>query len=161
MSLQQYFVRLLDLIARDPSQARFIEDGLKSIKSSLIDFSLNPIQDIPSKPEPSPFKKRKEIFNYKTCDAYALLTEKFGANIKHQELIMIASKAAKMYNLKVDRDAKRRKDLLFKWFQEHLKTIEPMLKTTLVFDKNGSILNTRDNVVFVDESIDGFRNESV
>lgn len=156
MSLQHSFVRVLDLVDRDPTVGPFIEENLKSIKSDLEEFILNPNQEI-TKFNIFSNKKKKEAFDYKACEAYALLSEKFGTNLRHQELVMIASKVAKTLNIKVDRDAKRRKDLLFKWFQDHLNEIQPLLKTMIVFDKNGSIIKTRENVVFGD---DDFHNEN-
>ena len=51
----------------------------------------------------------------------------FGPNIKHPELVSIATVASGFLNIKLDRDAKRRKKVLIKWFEENWAEIEPII----------------------------------
>ena len=142
MNLQPTFTRVLDFVCQNPYQIRQIEEGLQNIRLKLLNYSLHPVNEEIPKFEPT-IKKKKEMFDYKNCSAYTLLTNKFGINVRQQELIAIASSIGKKLRIKVDRDAKRRKDLLIKWFQDHLEEVTPLLKSVLVFDKNGSIRKTQ------------------
>ena len=45
----------------------------------------------------------------------------------HSELISIATLVAQVANIKLDRDAKRRKSVLLKWFEENWGAIYPNL----------------------------------
>ena len=47
--------------------------------------------------------------------------------LNHTELISIATLVAQVANIKLDRDAKRRKSVLLKWFEENWSAIYPNL----------------------------------
>ena len=70
---------------------------------------------------------RMEGFNQKDNCAWLELTKRFGQNIKRSELMNIAQVLADAANIKLDRDAKRRKSVLLKWFDEHWTRIRPLL----------------------------------
>ena len=55
------------------------------------------------------------------------ITNRFGPSIKQPELLSIANVLAQNANLKLDRDAKRRKSVLIKWFSENWANIAPII----------------------------------
>lgn len=71
--------------------------------------------------------KRVSGFNARESVAWKGLTEKFGDKLTHEELISIAELIANAANIKLDRDAKRRKVVLIKWFEEHWQSVQPYL----------------------------------
>lgn len=85
-------------------------------------------------PNPNDGNKEKERitnrlsgFNPKDNVAWREITSRFGNNIKQQELLSIANVLANSASLKLDRDAKRRKCVLIKWFEENWQAIFPFL----------------------------------
>ena len=66
-------------------------------------------------------------FNPKDTPVWREITQRFGSSIKQPELLSIATVLAQNANIKLDRDAKRRKSVLIKWFQENWQVIRPFL----------------------------------
>jgi len=73
-------------------------------------------------------------FNPKDNNAWREITQRFGANIKQPELLSIAQVLSSHANIKLDRDAKRRKAVLLKWFEENWLTIKPFLEFVVLED---------------------------
>ena len=73
-------------------------------------------------------------FNAKESDVVKAIYTKFGANVKQGELVNIAQVIASKVNIKLDRDAKRRKTVLLKWFSENWSKIQPYLKYIVLED---------------------------
>lgn len=73
-------------------------------------------------------------FNPKDNSAWREITNRFGNNIKQPELLSIATVLASNANIKLDRDAKRRKCVLIKWFEENWKAILPYLDYVVLED---------------------------
>jgi hypothetical protein len=73
-------------------------------------------------------------FNPKDNDVWRKITERFGPNIKQPELLSIAQVLSSSCNVKLDRDAKRRKSVLIKWFEENWGTISPFLDYVVLED---------------------------
>lgn len=73
--------------------------------------------------------RRLGKFDYKKCSTYKKLMEIFGAKRSKQELLSLAiCLCVKIPSLKLDREAKRRKSVLIKWFHDNFDIIEPQLK---------------------------------
>jgi hypothetical protein len=66
-------------------------------------------------------------FDWKNSQIWFWLALKFGEKVTHEELVSIAGVIAKWTNIRLDRDAKRRKMVMMKWFEEHWATIFPLL----------------------------------
>ena len=79
---------------------------------------------------------RLQGFNPKDNPAWHQITQKFGANIKQPELLSIAEVLAKNACIKLDREAKRRKSVLIKWFSENWDKIKPFLDYVVLEDAN-------------------------
>ena len=78
--------------------------------------------------------QRMSGFDPKDNQAWREITARFGSNIKHPELLSIAEVLAKNANVKLDRDAKRRKTVLIKWFSENWVAISPFLNYVVLED---------------------------
>lgn len=76
-------------------------------------------------------------FNAKESPVAKEITRRFGANIKQGELINIAQVIADTASIKLDRDAKRRKNVLLKWFDEHWSEITPYLDYIVLEEGKG------------------------
>lgn len=73
-------------------------------------------------------------FDPKDNIAWKEITQRFGTNIKQPELLSIAEVLANYANVKLDRDAKRRKTVLIKWFSENWSLISPYLSYVVLED---------------------------
>ena len=58
-------------------------------------------------------------FDQKTSPACAYITKQFGAEVRQHCLVEIAKYLAKKRGLPLDRDSKRRKSVLMKWFHDN------------------------------------------
>lgn len=92
--------------------------------------------------EPNQEKKRianrLNGFNAKDNHVWREITQRFGVNIKQPELLSIAQVVATNANIKLDRDAKRRKTVLIKWFEENWSAISPFLAYVVLEDQTGN-----------------------
>lgn len=66
-------------------------------------------------------------FDPKNNIAWRTLTDRLGSNLTQRELLSIARLVSQEANIKLDRDARRRKIVLIKWFVENWKFVEPRL----------------------------------
>ena len=73
-------------------------------------------------------------FNPKDNFVTKEITRRFGANLKQGELINIAQVIAENAQIKLDRDARRRKNVLLRWFEEHWVQITPYLDYIVLED---------------------------
>ena len=142
-TLNAALVALLDNL---DSTARYTETNelLRNLLNQLKDAQKNqPINDHEQHQQKEVVKKPgKEKFDYKSCNAFKVITENyFYPTIRQTELVSIATMLAGAANLKVDRDAKRRKDLLFKWFEDHWDDVKVHLPRLVAFNKDGDVLN--------------------
>ena len=78
--------------------------------------------------------QRLQGFNPKDNQAWYQITQKFGTNIKQPELLSIAQVCSSSAGIKLDRDAKRRKSVLIKWFEENWAHIQPFLNYVVLED---------------------------
>jgi hypothetical protein len=92
-------------------------DGLGFLPSEVPDAN----------PEKRRIASRLSGFNPKETPVWQEITRRFGPNVKQPELVSIASVLAQSANIRLDRDAKRRKSVLIKWFQENWDNVPPFL----------------------------------
>ena len=81
---------------------------------------------------------RLNDFDYKNSDAWQIICERFGPGLTHNELLSIAQIIAFHARIRLDREAKRRKEVLIKWFQENIVTIIPFLQKMVLEDSEGN-----------------------
>jgi hypothetical protein len=72
-------------------------------------------------------RKRIEGFNWKRSPAWRYLSLAYGPTLSQDELISIAELISPRVSIKLDRDARRRKCVMIKWFEEHWALIQPLL----------------------------------
>ena len=68
-------------------------------------------------------RSRLRGFDYQVSRSWLYLCRQFGPDLNQDELLSIAQVVAEQANLRVDRDAKRRKNVLRKWFEENWNII--------------------------------------
>lgn len=118
-----------DLLAR-PVTFNGITQGYKpSYPIDNSDSKLNPLR----KPahlsnEMIRVSQLVQEFNVNKSNAWIYLRSNYGEKITHSDLIRIAKIVSSYTGIKVSRDAKRRKLVLLKWFDENWLTIKPILK---------------------------------
>lgn len=81
--------------------------------------------------------KRLKGFVVKESRAWKQICQHYGSNLNQVELLSIAEVLGYALHIRVDREAKRRKEVLIKWFEENIEAIEPMLDRIIPEDKNG------------------------
>lgn len=64
------------------------------------------------------------------------ISRRFGPNIKQAELVNIAQCIADFAKINIDRDAKRRKSVLLKWFEENWQKVFPYLDYVVLEDSH-------------------------
>jgi hypothetical protein len=79
---------------------------------------------------------RLEGFDPKSSVIGAAMTKQFGSNLTHSELVTIAGALANKAGISLDRDAKRRKTVLLKWFEEHSAELMPFLHLIVLEEAN-------------------------
>ena len=84
-------------------------------------------------------------FDIKENHVWDEIAKRFGANIKRGELTNIAKVIADAAEIKLDRDAKRRKSVLLKWFDEHWDKIYPLLDYIVLSDSEKGDDNNDDD----------------
>ena len=77
---------------------------------------------------------RMNGFDSKDNPVWNEISRRFGSNIKQGELTNIAKVIAESAQIKLDRDAKRRKSVLLKWFDENWAEIQPFLDYVRIDD---------------------------
>lgn len=73
-------------------------------------------------------KKRMANFDKKKSQAWKYLSLLYGTQIKQDKLISIAEYVASQLKIYIDRDARRRKCVLIKWFDENWNKIGPFFQ---------------------------------
>lgn len=72
-------------------------------------------------------RRRVDGFDWRQSRVWLELTAHFGPKLNQDELISIAQLVSCHAHVKLDRDAKRRKVVLVKWFEEHWGVIRPLI----------------------------------
>ena len=107
------------------------KDEAANLSMILSLYQPSELQHLLSNNQPEGNKEKERIsnrlngFDPKNNFVWKEITQKFGSNIKQQELLSIATVIADKAKIKLDRDAKRRKTVLIKWFQENWDAIHP------------------------------------
>jgi hypothetical protein len=78
--------------------------------------------------------RRVDGFNWRESPAWTNLLALYGPRLSQDELVSIADLVAGGLQIKLDRDARRRKPVMLKWFDEHWEQIQPML-SLIVLDE--------------------------
>lgn len=85
-------------------------------------------------------RQRLQGFNKKESRAWSIICQRFGPNLNQSELVSLAEVVAHHLHLKVDREAKRRKEVVLKWFEENSELVFPFLEKVVLEDEDGNTL---------------------
>lgn len=91
-------------------------------------------------------KKRLSGFDWKQSRAWREITRHFGSGLSQDELLAIAEILATAVGLRTDRAARRRKEVLIKWFDENLSVLEPLFPRVELYNGDDR-LNLADTYV--------------
>jgi hypothetical protein len=86
-------------------------------------------------------------FDANRSRAWQDIRERFGDSLNQSELLSLAEVLGAEIGVKVDREAKRRKEVLIKWFDENYSSIQNILSTIQMEDCEGKLMTgQRDSV---------------
>jgi hypothetical protein len=71
-------------------------------------------------------------FDEKSSVACSFLSERFGAKMSRHELLSLAQIISEHLHILLDREAFRRKRVLFKWYDENWAIVEPFIRRNIV-----------------------------
>ena len=72
-------------------------------------------------------EKRVAGFAYRKSPVWKHLCHCYGPKLRQEELVSIADLLCAKLNIKLDRDARRRKVVIVKWFEEHWHQVQHVL----------------------------------
>ena len=110
----------------------FLQQAPEYAQNTIPDMGTYPSHEVSK--EKDRISERMAGFNPKDNDVWRSITAKFGPNIKQPELLSIAMVLSQNCSIKLDRDAKRRKSVLIKWFEENWTTLAPYLDYVVLED---------------------------
>lgn len=90
-------------------------------------------------------EERLKGFTWIGSRVHQIFMHNYGRELKYKELHDIVEYIAKKHNLTVDRQAKRRLNILQKWCDENFDVIEHTLRNIVIEDENGSLLTHNDD----------------
>ena len=144
--------RLIQAVGKDQKKALLVLPYVEAISSSLYQQQIQnqhqmfqpaiqmiqqqQLQKVAQQDEKMRIAYRLAGFNPKDNPVTQEITRRFGSNIKHGELVGIAQAIADKAQIKLDRDAKRRKNVLLKWFAENWEIISPFLDYIVLEDNS-------------------------
>jgi hypothetical protein len=116
-----------DLASQISDDMKALVDQLQAIPAA-VSPQLPPIQ----------LHTKTEKWQYEGTESYRKIVDKFGDNMRHQDLLAIANGIENRLppGAKIGRDQKRKKDLLLKWFDEHWQHIQPLLEFVVLIEKS-------------------------
>jgi hypothetical protein len=80
---------------------------------------------------------RLEGFNFKTSLGWQAISTHFGETLTQTELLSVAKVIGSELGINIDREAKRRKEVLVKWFDEHYEHLSEILPRITLEDDSG------------------------
>jgi hypothetical protein len=132
LELEVHSVPVMELVAPGRNELRS-KRGRKSKSSELT----------PNEQQRRKLEIRMKDFNYKESAAWHQITSRFGSGLTQSELTCVAEVIANNLNLVVDREAKRRKMVLIRWFEENLTVIAPFLEKIRLLDSMGNMITNQ------------------
>jgi hypothetical protein len=111
-----------------PSPYFAMQPGLAS--TPVVNF----FPGLPADPSPEKVRIIDRLlgFNPKEHPSWAAIATRFGATVNQRELVSIARVLATHSHVPLDRDAKRRKSVLLKWFAENWGAIAPFIDSVVL-----------------------------
>jgi hypothetical protein len=110
--------------------------GLATPTEPAESAALNP----PSTLERKRVQSRLGGFDSSKSVAWQEFCTRFGKSLNHTELLSVAEVIASQIGVRVDREAKRRKEVLIKWFDENYLAIAPILPRLKLENADGKMM---------------------
>lgn len=124
----------IPVIREDAKQNIPVNEGMPIVDKSLV---ASPSRIAMRQRERQTLEDRMKNFDYKSSMAWKEIVIRYGADLTHGELRCVAEVIADNLAISLDREAKRRKNVLIKWFQENLEQIGPFLNKIKLIDSAG------------------------
>ena len=122
---------IMNLIEKNPTASASINRHLLHFISSMRFIETGCIQH-----ERHRIDERIRNFEYERSEAWAELRRRGWDQLSQAELLSIAQLLGKKLGIELDREAKRRKSILVKWFDENLTALRSRMgNITLVFEE--------------------------
>lgn len=111
-----------------------------------MNFNLDQIRSEPQTPrglgkDAKRVAQRLDGFQTEKSEAYLVITRRFSKNLRQSDLIRIAEILAVNKGLCLDRDAKRNKHVIFKWFHENWAKIHDEIYKIIPLDENFNVID--------------------
>ena len=160
--------KLVDISSSDEKITEIVQNTLQTISEAYLKTpvgvpeeikALNELEDPKSSPLLSEFAKQKPIFMHKPqsddkekvkailgdfdpnkSEAWLTLEENFGVNVKQPPLLEIAKIIGQHVHINVNRNARRRKSVLIKWYHDNWDVIKPYIKNFRVDDETVTLI---------------------
>ena len=81
-------------------------------------------------------------FDFENCEAYKHINEKFNNNnskIGHEFLTTIANEISKIADVKLKRNQKRKRSLLYKWFNDNWDKLKPVFDEVQIINDESQL----------------------
>ena len=115
--------------AKDPiSKNRSISDGVPRTTA----------QDPPQTNRDNPDKNDAVMDEYVESEAWKYLSQRFGPEIRQQELLSIATVLSGCCNIQILRAEKRKKNCLIKWFHNNWQIVSPFMEYVVLLNASES-----------------------
>ena len=132
---------------------------LGHVSPSILEFMptnsamMRSVDEIRRRPESEASERHKQVrsalterlknFVYKESAAWKEITRRYGEELTQNELLCIAEVIASNLGIVIDREAKRRKNVLIKWFDENLEVITPFFERLRLIGSDGCPISQR------------------
>ena len=140
--LQESARILIDVVGNDVEKAKIAGQFLDRLIAQFHQLAVSQNSDVNNHtqvqsgfrvtPERLRIAHRLAGFSPKGSFVMNEITTRFGKNVKHPELVNVAQLLASQASIKLDRDAKRRKNVLYKWFEENWEKIAPFIDNVVL-----------------------------
>ena len=160
--------KLVDISSADEKLTEIVQNTLQNISEEYLKTpvgvpeeikALNESDDPNSSPLLSEFAKLKPVYIHKPqsddkekvkailgdfdpnkSEAWLTLEECFGVNVKQPPLLEIAKIIGQHVHINVNRNARRRKSVLIKWYHDNWNALKPYIKHFQVDDETVTLI---------------------
>lgn len=118
-SLESLFVGILKQAVTSEQRATEIRQKLEKLENELKECGTSQCGH--------PASSRDGIYAFKDGPAYKKVVERYGYDIEMRYLLSIARPFSKMLNLRLPREAQRKKTELYRWLDVHWDQVGPLM----------------------------------
>jgi hypothetical protein len=135
------WLHLCDLVQSSPETIGPICESLDLFLTQLrTPVAKHSSTKLPNRIERQRVEARLMGFDVNRSPAWRDIRARFGDSLNQSELLSLAEVIGKEIGVKVDREAKRRKEVLIKWFDEHYSSMKSILASIEIEDSEGKLM---------------------